>query len=578
MSDDILIASGAAVKALGNGRVGGYLVRFSSANEPDLTGDYFTSETDFDIEGRKSVPVLYHHGLDDTLKKRRLGRAELRVDDAGVWMEAQLSMRDDYEKAVYALIEQGRLGLSSGSATHLVEKEADGKITGWPIVEASITATPAEPRTRVFPLKSLLTAPEAEPEAQAVPAATETPIVSIQERDIMTDEQKSVQAAPDNDALKALETKLAAMGDQLSAALKFMEEEPAVRKAGYFTVDGGKADAHIKSAGDFFLSIVRGDSQRLSSVYGSVKTMEEGAGGTGGYMVPPDIRTELLQATMEASQILPRVRRIPVTSNVGEWPALDQYTAPTAGAGNSAFAAGIKPTKRKESGTYTETETSFEMLKWQINSMGGITYVANELNTDTGAIQTLLTRLIGISIAAREEYYILRGTGVDEPLGILNSAAAIGVTPATNNAVKYADALSMMSQFKSVASQPVWAMHPGIWPDIGVFEVSTGSGGVFQSNLQSSIGNNLLGYPIVTSEHLPNPDTAGAFGLYDFGAYLFFEKGGLQIDFSEHAAFTSGRGVWRFTKRVAGMPWMKGKLTLGSPTAYEVSPFVYHND
>ena len=579
MSDDMLIASGAEVKALGDNRIGGYLVRFSSASDPDLTGDYFTPETDFDLEGRKSVPVLYHHGLDGTLKKRRLGRAELRIDDAGVWMEAQLSARDEYEQAVYALIEQGRLGLSSGSATHLVEKNSDGKISAWPIVEASITPTPAEPRTRVFPLKSLLTAPEAEPEAQAVPAAAEAPtITEIQERDTMTDDVKAVQPAQDNDALKALETKLATMSEQLSAALKFMEDEPAIRKAGYFTVDGGKADAHIKGLGDFLLSVVRGDSQRLASVYGSVKTMEEGTGGTGGYLVPPDISTQLMQATVETSAVLPLVRRITVNSNVGEMPSLDQYVAPTAGVGNSAFAGGIKPTKRKESAAYTETETSFEMLKWQLNSMGGITYISNEMLSDSAAIEGILRGLIATAIAAREEYYVFRGTGVDEPLGILNSAAAIGVTPNTNNSVKYVDALSIFSQFKQVNSTPVWAMHPGIWPDIGVFEVSTGSGGVFQSNLNGALGNSLLGYRIITSEHLPNPDTAGAFGLYDLGAYLLLEKGGLQIDFSEHAAFTSGRGVFRFTKRMTGMPWMKSYITLGSPTAYTVSPFVYHND
>lgn len=396
----------------------------------------------------------------------------------------------------------------------------------------------------------------------------------------MSEELKT--AAPvleENEALKALEAKLNTMSDKLTDALKFMEETPAIRKAGYFTVDGGKADAHIKSAGDYFLSIARGDSERLASVYGSVKTLEEGTGGTGGYLVPPDIRNDLLRATMDASQILSRVRRIPVSTNVGEWPILDQFTAPTAGVGNTAFAAGMKPTKRKESAAYAETEPAFEMLKWQVNSMSGLIYVSNELNADAASIQALLTAYIGIAIAAREEYYILRGTGVDEPLGILNSPAAIGVAPNTDNAVKYVDTLAMMSQFKSVpGGSPAWVMHQGIWPDIGVFEVSGGSGGVFQSNLQSGLGNMLMGYPILTSEHAPNPNTAGAFGLYDLGAYLVFERGSLVIDFSEHYAFNTGRGTWRFNKRIAGMPWVKSYFTLGSPTAFTVSPFVYHND
>lgn len=582
--DEILIAYGAELKALGEGRVGGYLVRFSTADDPDLTGDFFTPNTDFDLtNGNKSVPVLFHHGMDGTLKKRRLGRADLRVDDVGVWMEAQLTLRDDYERAVYDMVAAGKMGLSSGSASHLVERDVSGKsahITAWPIVEASITPTPAEPRTAVVPLKSLaVTAePEAATEAQAVTAVADNVSIEVIGEPNMSEELKTAAPNEQEGALKAMEAKLSAMSDKLTDALKFMEDSPAIRKAGVYSVDGGKADSSIKGLGDFLLSVVRGDSQRLASVYGSVKTMEEGTGGTGGYLVPPDISTQLMQATIETSAVLPLVRRITVNSNVGEMPSLDQYVAPTAGVGNSAFAGGIKPTKRKESAAYTETEASFEMLKWQLNSMGGITYISNEMLSDASMIEGILRGLIATAIAAREEYYVFRGTGVDEPLGILNSAAAIGVTPNTNNAVKYVDALSMFAQFKQVNSTPVWAMHPGIWPDIGVFEVSTGSGGVFQSNLNGAIGNSLLGYRIITSEHLPNPDTAGAFGLYDLGAYLLLEKGGLQIDFSEHAAFTTGRGVFRFTKRMTGMPWMKSYITLGSPTAYTVSPFVYHND
>src|SRR3990167_4968523 len=40
-ADDTLVAFGAEVKALGEGRVGGYLVRFSTADNPDLMGEFF---------------------------------------------------------------------------------------------------------------------------------------------------------------------------------------------------------------------------------------------------------------------------------------------------------------------------------------------------------------------------------------------------------------------------------------------------------------------------------------------------------------------------------------------------------
>ena len=59
------------------------------------------------------------------------------------------------------------LGWSSGAASHLVERQNVGKsamITFWQLAEASLTPTPAEPRTSAMITKSL--PPEATPEAQ----------------------------------------------------------------------------------------------------------------------------------------------------------------------------------------------------------------------------------------------------------------------------------------------------------------------------------------------------------------------------------------------------------------------------
>lgn len=158
-----MVAPENALKALGDGKIGGYLVRFSTATDPDLTNDYFDAATDYDIEDGAKTSIYYNHGTDSTLKRRKLGTGTLTMQDAGVWLEAQLQLRDEYEKAVYSLVEKGKAGLSSGTAPHLVEREPVGKaqhITRWPLgLDASITPTPAEPRTSVVALKSLIPDP-----------------------------------------------------------------------------------------------------------------------------------------------------------------------------------------------------------------------------------------------------------------------------------------------------------------------------------------------------------------------------------------------------------------------------------
>ncbi len=158
MPDDSLVWFGSAAKALGDGRVGGYLVRFSGPNDPDLTGDFFTPDTDFG--DRTETDVLYQHGLDRKIGNRPIGRGTLRRDEVGVWVESQLALRNEYEKMIYALAEQGKLGWSSATLPARVARQRVGKayhITRWPLgLDASLTPIPAEPRTAAVALKSLL--------------------------------------------------------------------------------------------------------------------------------------------------------------------------------------------------------------------------------------------------------------------------------------------------------------------------------------------------------------------------------------------------------------------------------------
>ncbi len=138
------------------GRVGGYLIVWGGPEQRDLQGEYFTPETELGLEWYEQRPALYHHGLDGSLKAAVIGVIDqLKADETGVWAEAQLDLRQRYVRTIHKLIERGVLGWSSGSLPHLVEVAEDGRIKRWPIVEGSLTPTPAEPRrTDVRTLKS----------------------------------------------------------------------------------------------------------------------------------------------------------------------------------------------------------------------------------------------------------------------------------------------------------------------------------------------------------------------------------------------------------------------------------------
>lgn len=164
MNEDTYIYFGSEVKARGNDIVDGHLVLFSTKADPDISTlrDFFTpDETDFDLEFTDRSRVYYQHGLDKTVGTKKLGVGEMKADEVGIWIEAQLKQRDDYEKAVFKMAKAGKLGWSSGVPAHLVrrEKQDNGahKVLYWPLgLDASLTPNPAEPRTFAS-VKSLLT-------------------------------------------------------------------------------------------------------------------------------------------------------------------------------------------------------------------------------------------------------------------------------------------------------------------------------------------------------------------------------------------------------------------------------------
>jgi len=160
--DDKLIYYGDSLKVISQTNdqavVGGYVARYGSPKDTDADREYFTTETDFDIKSGEERSVYFHHGLDRNLKNRRLGRATITYDEVGAWAESVIELSDRYAQKIVQFIKEGRLGYSSGTAPHLVERqpvEGATHIKYWPIAEVSITPTPAEPRNRVYQIKSI---------------------------------------------------------------------------------------------------------------------------------------------------------------------------------------------------------------------------------------------------------------------------------------------------------------------------------------------------------------------------------------------------------------------------------------
>lgn len=153
------VQSKLAVKAVTETTVDieGYGVLFGGR---DLQGEKFVKETDFwfkYLPADMSRPLMWDHAFDRTGP----GLAPIGVvkritqDDLGLWFEATIDRASDFGEMIHRLIEMGVVGASTGAPLHLVERSGS-TIKSWPIVELSLTPTPADPRTLGgFDVKSL---------------------------------------------------------------------------------------------------------------------------------------------------------------------------------------------------------------------------------------------------------------------------------------------------------------------------------------------------------------------------------------------------------------------------------------
>jgi hypothetical protein len=158
MTDDKRIAIGGSIKAAGDeGVIDGYLVYFTDETEPDLHKQFFDAETDYVNPPMKLVggSVLYQHGLDTKMGVRDIGSfTNARMDDVGIWVQAQLDMHDEYQREIFKLAKKGILSWSSGALPQSVEVEDNGHIKRWRIIEGSLTPTPAMPLRTVINAKT----------------------------------------------------------------------------------------------------------------------------------------------------------------------------------------------------------------------------------------------------------------------------------------------------------------------------------------------------------------------------------------------------------------------------------------
>lgn len=576
LDEDTIINFGGEIKALGDGRVGGYLVRYSGPDDPDISTarDFFRPkpETDYVITLPGQSVGWFNHAL-DSKKQQLINPVDMKDDEFGIWAETILDQRDRYEKFLYDLAQKGKLGWSSGTASHLVRREAVGqshKVTRWPLgMDASLTHQPAEPRNEVIPLKSLgdyeSLLPPLPPMSEPVDAGRTEPQGDGGEPELSNDKQSL--------EVKDMEITEERLGELMTeAAERALKSLPAETKdIGNVTVTKDEADQEWAYPGEFFKAVKTAayypsaEDPRLRAL--KATGMSEGVPADGGYLLPVNVSATIIQRMLDTGNILSRVAKDPITSgNSMVYNGVDETSHA------SSLFGGIVGYWLAEAGTKTASQPKFYQVELKLKKIAALLYATDEQLEDTPNLQSWIMRTVPDVLTWYVENAIISGDGVGKPLGITNSPCLVAQVRLDANEVNPDDFANMWSRRWTGANDYVWLINPTVAAWMNLFAVGTFPVYMPAGSMVGAPNGTLYGRPVIETEHVAAAKSANDVLLVSLSNYQTITKGGVQAATSIHVAFTTDETAFRFVYRIDGSPLWHSALTPKNGST--ISPFV----
>ena len=305
------------------------------------------------------------------------------------------------------------------------------------------------------------------------------------------------------------------------------------------------------------------------------KQMVEAVGASGGFLVPVGFYGQLQAVAAESAIVRNRATILRMSGRQVDIPVLDQTGTAS---GRSNFFGGAIFYYAEESEEKTETSFDFRLASLVAHKLIGYTRASDELVADSAiSFDDFISGPLGFAggIAWEEDYAFLRGTGVGQPLGIINAGCTISVPRAAGGTVTYPDLCDMLENFLPSGSG-VWIMSHTLRSDLMQLQDAAGNY-IWQPNARDSNPQTLLGFPIYFTEKLPGAGTTGDCVLADLRYYLIGDRQATTIESTKYDYWRYDQTSWRVVHRYDGQPFLSTYLTSADGTS-TFSPFVMLSD
>lgn len=338
---------------------------------------------------------------------------------------------------------------------------------------------------------------------------------------------------------------------------------------------GAQLDSKFERTHDFFNAIwhknvgsaadnFRDEIRNAASSY---------TGADGGFLIPEETRSTLLELSLESGIVRPRATVIPMSSPSIGIPMVEDSSHV------SSLFGGIVTSWESEGQSSTPTNPTFAKANLQAHKLKAYTQVPNELMRDAVAFEAFLNRAFPEALAYEEDYTFMHGTGVGQPKGFYNADATITVAKRSGqlaDTILWENIVDMASRLlPSSFANSVWLASIDTMPELNTMALSVGTGGsaIWNMNGVTGMPATLMGRPIIFTEKAPKLGDEGDLALVDLRYYLIGDHQAMTAESSPHYKFQEDVTAFKVLSRVDGRAWLNSALTPrnGGPT---LSPFV----
>lgn len=307
------------------------------------------------------------------------------------------------------------------------------------------------------------------------------------------------------------------------------------------------------------------DKRLLEMNKRAVAGMSEGVGAEGGFLLQDDYSSDLMRNTVETGLIAPKCRRFPTSpgSTGIQFPVLQE----TSRVDGSRW-GGVQVYRVNEAAAATPKKAKFALERMGFEKLIGMFVATDELLADATFLGAWMSEAFKEEFAVKVDNEIVRGTGANQMMGILNANCLVTVSKESAQAAGTIVGMNCVKMFARLFGRSqqnaVWLANQDCFPQIATLTITKDKSDIpiYQpANIASgqTLGT-ILGRPVIYVEQCSTVGTIGDLILADLTRYMIIEKDPQQAS-SIHVYFDTEQTAFRFSVRNNGQPMLKQAVT-----------------